>query len=133
MMTHKEKVIKYLKHKEISQDKFSRVCDVSSGFLRQGKSFSIDFLPKIRDNYPDLNLNWLIYNEGNMLLTGNNIGNKNAAPYYTNSNCEKQIVNLQSKLIEIQDALIESQQLVQEFQKMEIVLKKYDKSIVVKS
>lgn len=67
-MTPKEKIIKYLKYNNISQDKFSRTCDVSSGFLRQGKSFSIDLLKTIRTNYPDLNMDWLLYNEGDMLL-----------------------------------------------------------------
>lgn len=66
-MTAKEKIVKYLKIKNISQDKFSRSCDVSSGFLRQGKSFNIDLVKKIRNNYPDLNLNYILFNEGNLI------------------------------------------------------------------
>ena len=67
-MTPKEKIIKYLKIKGISQDKFSRKCNVSYGFLRKGDSFKIDLIPKLQDNYPDLNLRNLIYNEGDLIV-----------------------------------------------------------------
>ena len=73
MPTPKEKIIKYLIHKGISQDKFSRNCNVSSGFLRQGKSFSVEFLKVLREKYTDLNLDWLIYDEGEMLLEPNSL------------------------------------------------------------
>jgi hypothetical protein len=89
MKTFKQKIIEYLKIKGLSQDHFSRTIQVSSGFLRQGKSFSIEYLKSIRDNYLDLNMDWLIYNEGNMLLSDGEL-NENPSNYTVSSckNCK---------------------------------------------
>jgi len=104
MLSSKEKIIKYLNYKGISQDKFSRACNVSSGFLRQGKSFSIEYLKSIRDNYSDLNLNWLIYDEGNMLLSGENEVNEHPETYQK----EAGTIELLKKDVENLEKLLES-------------------------
>jgi hypothetical protein len=98
MLTSKQKIIKYLTYKGISQDKFSRTCGVSSGFLRGGKSFSIDYLKIFREKYPDLNMNWLIYDEGNMLLEGDSMVADSEVEYYKpDKNCETLKMLLQAK------------------------------------
>jgi len=86
-MTTKEKIIKYLKDKGISQDKFSRKCNLSSGFLRTGKHIGSEKLKIIRDNYPDLNMNWLLYDEGNMLLDSTNMVNEPQENYTKTEDC----------------------------------------------
>lgn len=67
-MGAKKKILKYLEYKGISQGKFCRDINVSNGFLGSGVHIGSDKLMSIRDNYSDLNMDWLIYNEGNMIL-----------------------------------------------------------------
>ncbi|MBL4709237.1 MAG: hypothetical protein JKY48_12450 [Flavobacteriales bacterium] len=41
---------------------------MSIGFLDSGKSFGLDKLKLIVDNYDDLSLDWLIFDEGEMIV-----------------------------------------------------------------
>jgi len=70
-MNTKEKILQYLDFKEISQGKFCRKIGVSNGFLASGKHIGSEKLKAIRDNYVDLNMNWLIYDEGEMIIKEN--------------------------------------------------------------
>jgi len=67
-MSSKEKILAYLAHKEISQRKFSLKTGLSEGILRAGKDLGVDKMSVIKEHYPDLNMDWLIYDEGNMLI-----------------------------------------------------------------
>ncbi len=67
-MTSKEKIIAYLAYKDISQRKFSLKTGLSEGILRAGKDLGVDKMSIIKEHYPDLNMNWLIYGEGEMLI-----------------------------------------------------------------
>jgi len=109
MKTIKQKLINYLSFKDISQDQFSRDCNVASGFLRQGKSFSTDLLPIIRDKYPDLNMNWLIYNEGEMQLTADMIVSE-PANHYGNNDCKQMLKEYMQRVIVLQDKVITLQE-----------------------
>ena len=75
-MTHKEKILKYLNHKNIRVSQFYRTCKFSNGFLDSGKSFGADKLAIILDNYQDLNVKWLLHDEGEMLLSDTNVANE---------------------------------------------------------
>ena len=68
-MTHKEKILKYLNHKVIKPSIFYRNCNFSNGFLDSGKSLGSDKLRVILDNYQDLSIDWLLRDEGEMLLS----------------------------------------------------------------
>ncbi len=70
-MNTKEKILQYLDFKEISQGKFCRKIGVSNGFLASGKHIGSEKLKIIRDNYVDLNMDWLIYDEGEMISSEN--------------------------------------------------------------
>jgi len=70
-MSTKEKILQYLDFKEISQGKFCRKIGVSNGFLASGKHVGSEKLKAIRDNYVDLNMDWLIYDEGEMIVNKN--------------------------------------------------------------
>ncbi len=109
-MTPKEKIIKYLKIKKISQDKFSRTCNVASGFLRQGKSFNIELVKKIRDNYPDLNLNNILFDEGDLIknTTKTTFYGVNEESAIYNSSYKKELIELQNKHIKLHEAFVES-------------------------
>lgn len=77
-MTIKEKIIQYLEYKLVSKSNFYKKIGVSNSFLASGKTIGSDKLILIRDNYPDLNMNWLIFDDGEMLITKeNNHLNKN--------------------------------------------------------
>lgn len=67
-MSSKEKIIAYLAYKDISQRKFSLKTGLSEGILRAGKDLGVDKIRTIKENYPDLNMDWVIYDEGNMIL-----------------------------------------------------------------
>ena len=68
--TVKERLMLYLKTKKISQSEFGRTIGVSSAYVSSiRKSIDKDKLRLIQEAYPDLNLDWLLYGEGDMLLT----------------------------------------------------------------
>jgi hypothetical protein len=67
-MSSKEKIIVYLAYKGISQRKFSLKTGLSEGILRAGKDLGVDKIRTIKEHYPDLNMDWIIYNEGSMIL-----------------------------------------------------------------
>ncbi len=67
-MTSKEKIITYLTFKEISQRKFSLKTGLSEGILRAGKHLGVDKMKVIKTHYPDLNMDWVIFGVGDMIL-----------------------------------------------------------------
>ena len=67
MFTHKEKLQQYLEFKGLSKNSFYKKTGFSIGFLDSGRSFGLDKLEVIVDNYPDLNPDWLIYDRGGMI------------------------------------------------------------------
>lgn len=70
-MTDKEKIQLYLEHKGFSKNSFYTKTGLSIGFLDSGKSFGLDKLKLITDNYPDLSLDWLIFGTGDMIVESN--------------------------------------------------------------
>ncbi len=70
-MNTKERILQYLEFKDISRGKFCRKIGVSNGFLSSGKHIGSEKLKIIRDNYADLNMDWLIYDEGEMIIQDN--------------------------------------------------------------
>lgn len=64
----KERLLEYLKHKRISQIEFTRALGVSSTYVgAMRKSIPADKLRRIGELYPDLNRDWLLYGEGEMI------------------------------------------------------------------
>ncbi|MGG5617001.1 S24 family peptidase [Myroides odoratimimus] len=66
-MTDKEKILQYLDYKGISKNKFYVKTGLSVGFLDKGNSLGLDKLKIIIDNYPDLNIDWLLHDRGEMV------------------------------------------------------------------
>lgn len=67
--TVKSRLLEYLRSKKISQTEFTRALGVSPtyvGAMRKGMPASK--LKKITELYPDLNRDWLLYGEGEMLI-----------------------------------------------------------------
>lgn len=73
-MTVKERLIKYIKFKGISINKFEKTCNFSTGYVGNMRtSTQPDKVMRIAHNFPDLNTGWLLTGEGEML---NNSGNE---------------------------------------------------------
>nr|DAH17510.1 MAG TPA: hypothetical protein [Caudoviricetes sp.]DAS18682.1 MAG TPA: hypothetical protein [Caudoviricetes sp.] len=68
-MNEKEKIKQYLEYKGISKNKFYNQTGLSIGFLDSGKSLGVDKAKIIINNFPDLSLEWLVMDKGNMLIT----------------------------------------------------------------
>lgn len=66
-MTTKEKISLYLKQKKISKREFYSRTGLSNGFLDSGKHLGTENLAIIINTFPDLNINWIVLNQGNML------------------------------------------------------------------
>ncbi|MCO6564353.1 MAG: hypothetical protein J6581_02795 [Apibacter sp.] len=67
-MTVKERLISYLKYEKISKSEFGRSIGVSSAYISSmRKSIQPDKIKSISLNYPNLNTEWLLTGEGEML------------------------------------------------------------------
>ena len=66
--TVKERLTKYLKYKNISKIDFGNSIGVSAAYVSSiRKSIQPDKIKSIALNYPDLNIDWLLTGEGNMI------------------------------------------------------------------
>lgn len=101
-MTINEKLIKYVEFIGISQRKFTSDCGLAEGALRGSKSIGGDKFIRIKRIHPDLNMNWLLFDEGNMLLTGRNEVNEHPETYQNDSAAveilKKEVESLKSLL-----------------------------------
>ncbi len=67
-MSIKERIVRYIKFKQISQKDFCLMLNVSHGWVSGIiKSIPSDKLAQIIELYPDLNIDWLITGQGEML------------------------------------------------------------------
>ena len=70
-MSVKERLIEYLDFKGISKSDFGRAIGVSSAYVTSiRKSIDDEKVLRILEKYPDLNRDWLLYGEGEMLKSG---------------------------------------------------------------
>lgn len=68
--TVKGRLLTYLKHKRITQAEFCKAVGVASTYINViRKSIPSDKVNRIVSLYPDLNRDWLLYGEGEMLTT----------------------------------------------------------------
>ena len=66
-MTEKEKIKHYLDSKGVSKNKFYTQTGLSIGFLDSGKSLGADKIKTIINAFPDLSLEWLVMDIGDMI------------------------------------------------------------------
>ncbi|MBQ5401867.1 MAG: helix-turn-helix transcriptional regulator [Bacteroidales bacterium] len=67
----KKRLLEYLRSHRISQAEFGARMGVSRSYVStMRESMSHDMLVKLRQEFPDLNPNWLMYGEGNMEISG---------------------------------------------------------------
>lgn len=66
--TVKERLIRFIKLKKISVKKFEEVIGVSNGYVSSiRKGIGTERVNEIIEHFPDLNRDWLLYGEGEML------------------------------------------------------------------
>ena len=84
-MSVKNRLKLYLKHQNLTVKEFEKSINVSNGYVNSiSKSIGIEKLEDISQKYSDLNLNWLLVNDGDMLKKGHNISKtyqSNKLPY----------------------------------------------------
>ena len=68
--TIKERTLEFIKYKGISVKEFEIRCGLSNGYVSSmRKGFGTDKLSNVLSAFPELNREWLLYGEGEMLLT----------------------------------------------------------------
>lgn len=78
--TVKERIKVFISHKGFSINAFEKKCGLSTGYIgNMRKSLSPEKLMSIIQNFPDLNRDWLLYGEGEM-LAGNDSAPQDAPP-----------------------------------------------------
>ncbi len=68
-MKTKEKIRQYLVFKGISMSEFSRKIGVSNRFLASDGSIMSDKIKLIRNMFLDLSMDWLLFDEGEMIVS----------------------------------------------------------------
>lgn len=85
-MSIKERVILFINYLEIGQTAFEKHVGLSNGYINNiKKAFGVEKLEKILCKYPELNKDWLLTGEGEMLNTPKEtiqINQEIGTPYY---------------------------------------------------
>ena len=72
----KDRLKIYIKYLGIGQSKFEKQCNLSNGYINNSKgNFGASKLEYILKSYPELNREWLLYGEGEMLKSSVSIEN----------------------------------------------------------
>ena len=76
-MTTKERTLRFITYKGLSVKKFEEMCGLSNGYLNSMKSgYGSSKLAQVLTAFPDLNRDWLVYGEGEMIKGETNIPEK---------------------------------------------------------
>lgn len=108
----KDRLLKFLKHLDIGQTKFETITQLSNGLINNLKdNISSKSLIKILEVYPELNMNWLLIEDGDMLKSSDNVLHEIdvGAKYQLesdNKHLKKQIQNLE-KIISLLEEKVE--------------------------
>lgn len=90
-MNINKNILQYAKSKDISQRKFTASLGLAEGVLRRGKNIGSGYLTRIRKKYPDLNMNWVLFDEGEMILDSNYIVTEPSASYGKVDSLQKEL------------------------------------------
>lgn len=106
----KQRLMKFLRYKDISNSVFEKTCGMANGYVNNIRvGVSPKKLESILLNYPELNRDWLIYGEGDMLNEGYTTFDPVGVATPTAPNLENEIKILQIQL-ELKEQLIDSLQ-----------------------
>lgn len=106
----KQRLIKFLRYKDISNSVFEKTCGMGNGYVNSiRKGIGTEKLKNITLTYPELNREWLLYGEGSMLNEGYTTFEPVGLATPTAPNLENEIKILQTQL-ELKEQLIDSLQ-----------------------
>lgn len=78
MLTVKDRLVAFIKHKGLSQSRFEKSVGLSNGFVNNiSKGIGADKLQRILCVYPDLNSDWLLNGVGDMVIPKEQFFDKN--------------------------------------------------------
>lgn len=88
--TVKERVVRYLKYKNLSQREFANKCGLGTTFVSNiVNSIQPKTMDKIKEAYPELNVAWVLTGEGDMIRpeyqSENYVSNGNSINYGKNN------------------------------------------------
>ncbi len=134
-MSVNKKLLEYAEFKGISQRKFTASLGLSEGVLRRGKNIGSGYLIRVREKYPDLSMEWLLFDKGNMLIESpEGMVSDTPLSYGKESiECCNEVFTLQKELLETQKKLIDAHELNQVLQGQIQPIKKHDNETAPKS
>lgn len=69
--TLKDRLNAFISYKGLSQYRFQKVIGVANGYVNGVKnSIHMSIVDRIKSNYPELNIDWLLYGKGDMINSG---------------------------------------------------------------
>lgn len=100
-MNAKERLIRYLKSSKIGQTKFEEKVGISRGYINNNKgTIGTAILLKIKKACPELNTDWLISGEGEMLKESDgNASNAKSAPIEYNLKPKEYATHIKVKVV----------------------------------
>lgn len=82
-MTVKNRLLTFIRHKGLTIRDFERSCNMSNGYVNSiRQSIGRQKLQDIMIQYPDINRDWLLYGDGNMLSTSDSNSNADTRVHY---------------------------------------------------
>lgn len=114
-MDVKQRILDFIKYKGISIKRFEEMCQLSNGYISSmRKGFGSDKLNNVLNSFPDLNRDWLLYGEGEMLKPS--ISQTSNGDNNTQVSGNKNQVNSSSTLDRALDEISEQRKLVSKSQ-----------------
>lgn len=97
----KDRIVEFVKYKGMTMKSFEISCGLSNGYINSmRKGFGRDKLNNVLSVFPELNREWLLYGEGEMLISGVVQNNKNGSNIHGHTvNCQAD--NSTEKLIDM--------------------------------
>lgn len=66
----KQRIMEFIRYKKLPVVKFESMCGLSCGYIRNmRKGFGVEKLNNIRNMFPELNPMWLLYGQGEMIVS----------------------------------------------------------------
>ncbi|OAV68698.1 hypothetical protein Barb6XT_00873 [Bacteroidales bacterium Barb6XT] len=111
MSNVKERLLRFIKEKDINTSEFERKIGVSSGYVKNiSKSIQPHVLEKIAKEFPDLNIEWMLINLGDMIRNSQSIGDISSSTVVganVNGNGNSITHNEMDRMIDLQEKYIE--------------------------
>lgn len=114
-MDIKQRIQTFIKYKGISVKRFEELCELSNGYVSSmRKGFGADKLSNVLNVFPELNREWLLYGEGEMLNPQNSISNSPVGDNSTQIAGNSNHVNSSSTIDKALDEISEMRKLLAE-------------------